>query len=148
MNLRLLVGSEFISKALDLWAYDNNVTLDYSRPGKPTDNPEDIRNWLDERAAMREASGTPRVDADKAAFDELLWIWHAANPVNHAPGQLSPRQPAGPHPAQQRSGGNGWRLNVTRAESEHAPTAEECGSAFVAGFGINFHSCLPRTLVL
>ncbi len=32
-------GSEFISKALDRWAYDNNVTLDYSRPGKPTDNP-------------------------------------------------------------------------------------------------------------
>jgi putative transposase len=32
-------GSEFISKELDLWAYDNNVTLDYSRPGKPTDNP-------------------------------------------------------------------------------------------------------------
>lgn len=32
-------GSEFISKALDHWAYDNNVTLDFSRPGKPTDNP-------------------------------------------------------------------------------------------------------------
>jgi putative transposase len=32
-------GTEFISKDLDLWAYDNNVTLDYSRPGKPTDNP-------------------------------------------------------------------------------------------------------------
>ncbi len=32
-------GTEFISKALDLWAYENNVTLDYSRPGKPTDNP-------------------------------------------------------------------------------------------------------------
>lgn len=32
-------GSEFISKDLDLWAYDNNVTLDYSRPGKPTGNP-------------------------------------------------------------------------------------------------------------
>ncbi|GAB3330010.1 hypothetical protein GCM10027299_34230 [Larkinella ripae] len=32
-------GSEFISKALDKWAYDNKVTLDYSRPGKPTDNP-------------------------------------------------------------------------------------------------------------
>ena len=27
------------SKALDHWAYDNNVTLDFSRPGKPTDNP-------------------------------------------------------------------------------------------------------------
>ena len=32
-------GSEFISKALDKWAYDNKVTLDFSRPGKPTDNP-------------------------------------------------------------------------------------------------------------
>ncbi len=31
-------GSEFISKALDRWAYDNQVTLDFSRPGKPTDN--------------------------------------------------------------------------------------------------------------
>jgi len=32
-------GSEFISKALNLWAYENKVTLDFSRPGKPTDNP-------------------------------------------------------------------------------------------------------------
>jgi putative transposase len=32
-------GSEFISKVLDKWAYDNNITLDFSRPGKPTDNP-------------------------------------------------------------------------------------------------------------
>lgn len=31
-------GSEFISKALDKWAYENDVTLDFSRPGKPTDN--------------------------------------------------------------------------------------------------------------
>ena len=32
-------GSEFISKDFDRWAYENNVTLDYSRPGRPTDNP-------------------------------------------------------------------------------------------------------------
>ena len=31
-------GSEFVSRSLDLWAYQNNVTLDFSRPGKPTDN--------------------------------------------------------------------------------------------------------------
>ena len=31
-------GSEFISKALDKWAYNNDVILDFSRPGKPTDN--------------------------------------------------------------------------------------------------------------
>jgi putative transposase len=32
-------GSEFISKNFDRWAYENKVTLDFSRPGKPTDNP-------------------------------------------------------------------------------------------------------------
>lgn len=38
-------GSEFNwrcpspRKALDRWAYENAVTLDFSRPGKPTDNP-------------------------------------------------------------------------------------------------------------
>jgi putative transposase len=31
-------GPEFISKALDRWAYENGLTLDFSRPGKPTDN--------------------------------------------------------------------------------------------------------------
>ena len=31
-------GSEFISKALDRWACENKVALDFSRPGKPTDN--------------------------------------------------------------------------------------------------------------
>jgi putative transposase len=31
-------GSEFISKALDKWAYENKVILAFSRPGKPTDN--------------------------------------------------------------------------------------------------------------
>lgn len=36
--IRVDNGPEFISKALDLWAYENDVTLDFSRPGKPTDN--------------------------------------------------------------------------------------------------------------
>ena len=31
-------GPEFISKALDAWAYQNKVVLEFSRPGKPTDN--------------------------------------------------------------------------------------------------------------
>ena len=31
-------GPEFISKELDRWAYENMVTLDFSRPGKPVDN--------------------------------------------------------------------------------------------------------------
>jgi putative transposase len=31
-------GPEFISKALDAWAYQHGVRLEFSRPGKPTDN--------------------------------------------------------------------------------------------------------------
>jgi putative transposase len=31
-------GTEFTSKALDEWAYKRGVKLDYTRPGKPTDN--------------------------------------------------------------------------------------------------------------
>jgi len=31
-------GSEFVSRDLDLWAYQHGVPLDFSRPGKPTDN--------------------------------------------------------------------------------------------------------------
>ena len=30
--------TEFISKDVDLWAYWNKVKMDFSRPGKPTDN--------------------------------------------------------------------------------------------------------------
>jgi putative transposase len=37
-TIRVDNGSEFISRDLDLWAYVNKVTLDFSRPGKPTDN--------------------------------------------------------------------------------------------------------------
>lgn len=31
-------GPEFVSKALDKWCYEHGVKLDFSRPGKPTDN--------------------------------------------------------------------------------------------------------------
>jgi putative transposase len=37
-SIRVDQGSEFISRDLDLWAYQKNVILDFSRPGKPTDN--------------------------------------------------------------------------------------------------------------
>ena len=32
-------GTEFTSKALDEWAHRRNIKLQFSRPGKPTDNP-------------------------------------------------------------------------------------------------------------
>ena len=37
-SIRVDNGPEFISKTLDWWAYWNQVQLDFSRPGKPTDN--------------------------------------------------------------------------------------------------------------
>ena len=37
-SIRVDNGPEFISKAMDQWAYWNKVELDFSRPGKPTDN--------------------------------------------------------------------------------------------------------------
>jgi putative transposase len=32
-------GPELIGKSMDRWAYESRVTLDFSRPGKPTDKP-------------------------------------------------------------------------------------------------------------
>lgn len=37
-RIRVDNGPEFVSKDLDLWAYTHKVVLDFSRPGKPTDN--------------------------------------------------------------------------------------------------------------
>jgi len=37
-NIRCDNGPEFVSKVLDKWAYEIQVALDFSRPGKPTDN--------------------------------------------------------------------------------------------------------------
>ena len=37
-TIRVDNGPEFTSRALDQWAYLNKVALDFSRPGKPTDN--------------------------------------------------------------------------------------------------------------
>lgn len=36
--IRVDQGTEFTSEALDQWAYNNKIELDFSRPGKPTDN--------------------------------------------------------------------------------------------------------------
>jgi putative transposase len=36
--IRLDNGPEFIFKEVDLWAYAHGAVLDFSRPGRPTDN--------------------------------------------------------------------------------------------------------------
>ncbi|WP_366943566.1 integrase core domain-containing protein [Cypionkella sp.] len=37
-TIRVDQGSEFVSHDMDLWARQRGVALDFSRPGKPTDN--------------------------------------------------------------------------------------------------------------
>lgn len=37
-NIEVDNGSEFVSKALDEWSYINDIKIQFSRPGKPTDN--------------------------------------------------------------------------------------------------------------
>ena len=37
-TIRVDQGSEFISRDLDIWAYQKGIVLNFSRPGKPTDN--------------------------------------------------------------------------------------------------------------
>ena len=38
MAIRCDQGTEFTAEALDQWAYNNKVEIDFSRPGTPTDN--------------------------------------------------------------------------------------------------------------
>ena len=37
-TIRVDQGTAFVSRDLDLWAYQRGVALDFSQPGKPTDN--------------------------------------------------------------------------------------------------------------
>jgi putative transposase len=41
-------GIEFISKVMDKWANERGVELEFSRPGKPTDNAnvDSSNRWL------------------------------------------------------------------------------------------------------
>jgi putative transposase len=58
--IRVDQGTEFVSRDLDLWAYQRDVTLDFSRPGKPTDNAfiesfkRQIPSGMPERALVHE----------------------------------------------------------------------------------------------
>lgn len=52
--IRVDNGPEFISMALDRLAYENEVTLDFSRMGKPTDKP----SWKASTAACATNAST------------------------------------------------------------------------------------------
>lgn len=59
-------GSEFVSKAMDRWAYEHGDKLDFSRPGTPTDNAKvesfngRIPTGMPERALVLVSGRCPR----------------------------------------------------------------------------------------
>lgn len=102
-------GSEFISKALDKWAYENKVILDFSRPGKPTDNAfiesfngsfrdeclnahwflslqdakEKIESWRQDYNTVRPHSSLNNLTPNEFAS------YHAGDPSDHSLRQIS-----------------------------------------------------------
>jgi putative transposase len=60
-------GSEFSEQAMDLWVYQNGAKIDFSRPGKPTDNAfvesfnGTFRDGCPERSLVRNTRGSKTV---------------------------------------------------------------------------------------
>jgi putative transposase len=84
-------GTEFVSAAMDLWAYTNGVLLDFSRRGKPTDN-----------AAIESFNGRFReeclnvhwfvsIDDAQHKIDAFRWDYNEHHPHRALKG-LSPRE--------------------------------------------------------
>ena len=52
-------GTEFASKAMDVWAYQYRVQLDFIRPGKPVENSY-IESYMDPARAQATLFENPR----------------------------------------------------------------------------------------
>jgi len=84
-------GTEFASRALDAWAYREDVRLDFSRPGKPTDNAH-IESF---NARLRAECLNAHVFESLEDAEETLTSWrsdyNAVRP-HSALGMLTPRE--------------------------------------------------------
>jgi putative transposase len=97
-------GSEFASQAMDLWAYRNGVRIDFSRPGKPTDN-----------AFVESFNGTLRAEcldahwfATLAEAKQLIELWrreYNESRPHRALGEQTPSEFAGRFAAQRELSG-------------------------------------------
>jgi transposase InsO family protein len=73
VSIRVDQGTEFVSRDLDLWAYHRGVTLDFCRPGKPTDNAfiEAFNSRLKLREDRRQATRPNETWAMDFVHDQL-----------------------------------------------------------------------------
>src|SRR4029077_15345933 len=97
-------GTEFISRALDQWAYANRVALDFSRPGKPTDNATiESFNASVRRECLSEHYFSTLADAQTVLgrYRDEYNNQHPSNSlVNQTPGPLPGRQRHQPGPSE------------------------------------------------
>lgn len=89
-------GSEFISKAFDRWAYENGVTMAFSRPGRPTEDPfieafngafrDECLNihWFLSLEDAREEIETWRVDYNQVRPHSALGNLHPDSSLNRS----------------------------------------------------------------
>jgi putative transposase len=129
-TIRVDQGSEFVSRDLDLWAYAHGVTLDFSRPGKPTDNAfieafnsklraeclnahwfmslEDARQKLEDWRRY-----TTRTDptAESARYPRFCCITPVAHPARHR--RLKPKTPASGEGTFGSGANEAWALSPT-----------------------------------
>jgi len=84
-------GTEFVSAAMDLWAYANGVVLDFSRRGKPTDNAtiESFNGRL--REACLNVHWFASLEDAQQKIDAFRWDDNEHRP-HRALGGLSPRE--------------------------------------------------------
>ena len=84
-------GSEFVSGETDLWAYTNQVALDFSRRGKPTDNAviESFNGRF--RDECLNAHWFESIDDARAKIDAWRWDYNEHRPHRSLEG-LTPRE--------------------------------------------------------
>ncbi len=97
-------GTEFAARALDAWAYREDVRLDLIRPGKPTDNAhiESFNARL--RAECLNAHVFESLEDAKKTLTSWRSDYNAVRP-HSALGMLTPREFAG---LGQRNAGRRW----------------------------------------
>jgi transposase InsO family protein len=97
-------GTDFASRALDAWAYREDVRLDFSRPGKPTDNAhiesfnarlraeflnahvfESLEDAEDDRGALNRSSACKRLARPPSQHPALTCIDRLAMPWRRPP---------------------------------------------------------------
>jgi putative transposase len=84
-------GSEFVSGQMDLWAYSNQVKIDFSRRGKPTDNAviESFNGRL--REECLNAHWFESLDDAQEKVDAWRWDYNEHRPHRSLEG-LTPRE--------------------------------------------------------